>query len=49
MSDFWSPVNVSRSRSMRSKNIRLRPGEVSWRRGGGGGGGLVVVGGQGWD
>ncbi|XP_014640795.1 PREDICTED: 5'-AMP-activated protein kinase subunit gamma-3 isoform X5 [Ceratotherium simum simum] len=25
-SDFWSPVDVSRSRSMRLKNIRLRPG-----------------------
>lgn len=38
MSDFWSPVNVSRCRSMRLKNIRLRPGEVSWRGGVGGGG-----------
>lgn len=33
VSDFPSPVNVSRSRSMRLKNIRLRPGEVSWQKG----------------
>nr|XP_055235576.1 5'-AMP-activated protein kinase subunit gamma-3 isoform X1 [Gorilla gorilla gorilla] len=26
LSDFWSPVDVSRSRSMRLNNIRLRPG-----------------------
>lgn len=33
VSDFWRPVYVSRSRSMRLKSIRLRPGGVSGLRG----------------